>query len=213
MANLTEIKVPDIGDYADVPIIDLFVKVGDSIAVDDAICTLESDKATMDVPASAAGVVKELLVKLGDRVAEGTVLIRIDAAAGAAKAPADAPASLPTAQHEHDSRLSQYRAPFDALMLRAIGRTTHRVRYDWRRSTLQLGAHIGLPAELNNFDSLRWGGQLRWATADLLLSVDLSIVRVRDNTSSRLLALTPYRQPGRPSRPTPRRPSRRRARG
>ena len=74
--SLVEVKVPDIGDFDAVPIIDLFVKVGDSIKVDDAICTLESDKATMDVPSPAAGVVQEVLVKLGDKVAEGTPLIK-----------------------------------------------------------------------------------------------------------------------------------------
>ena len=68
MSNLVEVKVPDIGDFAEVPIIDLFVKVGDSIKVDDAICTLESDKATMDVPSPVAGVVKEVLVQLGAKV-------------------------------------------------------------------------------------------------------------------------------------------------
>jgi dihydrolipoamide dehydrogenase len=83
-----EVKVPDIGDFDPVPVIELFVKVGDSIKVDDAICTLESDKATMDVPSSAAGVVKEVLVALGDKVGEGAVLI-VDrsrsAAVGAAR--------------------------------------------------------------------------------------------------------------------------------
>ncbi|QID18599.1 dihydrolipoyl dehydrogenase [Nitrogeniibacter mangrovi] len=82
--SLKEIKVPDIGDFDEVPIIELFVKVGDTIALEDAICTLESDKATMDVPADAAGVVKEVLVAVGDKVAEGTVLVKVEAAAGAA---------------------------------------------------------------------------------------------------------------------------------
>ena len=97
--SLVEVKVPDIGDFDAVPIIDLFVKVGDSIKVDDAICTLESDKATMDVPSSAAGVVKEVLVKLGDKVAEGTLLIKVEAgAAASAPAPAvSAPAAAPVA--------------------------------------------------------------------------------------------------------------------
>ena len=71
--SLVEIKVPDIGDFDAVPVIELFVKVGDSLKVDDAICTLESDKATMDVPSSAAGVVKEVLVAVGDKVAEGKI--------------------------------------------------------------------------------------------------------------------------------------------
>lgn len=79
MSTLTEIKVPDIGDFSNVPVIDLFVKPGDAIAIDDAICTLESDKATMDVPATAAGVVRDVVVKPGDKVSEGTLLIRVEA--------------------------------------------------------------------------------------------------------------------------------------
>ena len=97
--QLVEVKVPDIGDFADVPVIDLFVKVGDTIKVDDAIVTLESDKATMDVPSDVAGVVKEVLVKLGDKVKEGVALIKVEASAGgtaAASAPAAAPHSTPT---------------------------------------------------------------------------------------------------------------------
>ena len=105
MSQLIEVKVPDIGDFDDVPIIDLFVKVGDTIKVDDAIVTLESDKATMDVPSTSAGVVKEVLVKLGDRVKEGSLLIKVEASAGAAAAapaaqaaaPAAAPAATPAA--------------------------------------------------------------------------------------------------------------------
>ncbi len=101
MSQLIEVKVPDIGDFSDVPVIELFVKVGDTLKVDDAIATLESDKATMDVPSSAAGVVKEVLVSLGDRVSEGAVLIKLEAAgAAAAAAPAasaPAPAAAPVA--------------------------------------------------------------------------------------------------------------------
>jgi len=97
--SLIEVKVPDIGDFAEVPIIDLFVKVGDSIKVDDAICTLESDKATMDVPSPVAGVVKEVLVALGAKVGEGALLIKVETgAAAAAPAPqAAAPAAAPAA--------------------------------------------------------------------------------------------------------------------
>ena len=97
MSQLIEVKVPDIGDFSDVPVIELFVKVGDTIKVDDAIATLESDKATMDVPSSHAGVVKEVLVKVGDKVSQGSAMIKIEAvgAAAAPSAPA-APASAPT---------------------------------------------------------------------------------------------------------------------
>ncbi|MGL1834401.1 dihydrolipoyl dehydrogenase [Rhodocyclaceae bacterium SMB388] len=87
MSELVEVKVPDIGDFDAVPVIELFVKPGDTIAIDDAICTLESDKATMDVPSSAAGVVKEVLVAIGDKVAEGSALIKVEAGAAAAASP------------------------------------------------------------------------------------------------------------------------------
>jgi len=99
--GVVEVKVPDIGDFADVPVIDLFVKVGDSIKVDDAIATLESDKATMDVPSTVAGVIKEVLVQLGSKVSEGAVLIKVEtgasapAAAAAPAAQAAAPAAAP----------------------------------------------------------------------------------------------------------------------
>ena len=84
---LTEVKVPDIGDFKDVPVIEILVKVGDTIKPEDSLVTLESDKATMDVPSPAAGVVKEIKVKLGDNVGEGAVLL-LEAEAGAAATPA-----------------------------------------------------------------------------------------------------------------------------
>jgi pyruvate dehydrogenase E2 component (dihydrolipoamide acetyltransferase) len=88
MSQIIEVKVPDIGDFSDVPVIDLFVKAGDRIKVDDAIATLESDKATMDVPSTVDGVIKEVLVQLGSKVSEGVVLIKVEAGGAAAAAPA-----------------------------------------------------------------------------------------------------------------------------
>ncbi len=90
--GVVEVKVPDIGDFDEVPVIDLFVKVGDNIKVDDAIATLESDKATMDVPSTVSGVVKEVLIQLGSKVSEGTVLIKVESGAAAAAPVAAAPA-------------------------------------------------------------------------------------------------------------------------
>src|SRR5919197_4870895 len=78
-----EVKVPDIGDFKDVPIIQVFVKPGDSVKVEDPLITLESDKATMDVPSPAAGTVQELKVKVGDRVSEGLVILVLEAAEAA----------------------------------------------------------------------------------------------------------------------------------
>jgi len=71
----TEVKVPDIGDFKDVPIIDIHVKVGDPVNAEDPLITLESDKATMDVPAPSAGTIRQVLVKVGDRVSEGTPIV------------------------------------------------------------------------------------------------------------------------------------------
>ena len=88
-----DIKVPNIGDFAEVGVIELLVKPGDTVSVDQSLITVESDKASMEIPSSHAGVVKSLLVKVGDKVAEGSVIVALEAAGeGAAAAPAAAPA-------------------------------------------------------------------------------------------------------------------------
>ena len=92
--GLQEVKVPDIGDYKDIPVIEVAVKVGDRVEKEQSLVTLESDKATMDVPSSAAGVVKEVKVKVGDTVSEGSVIVVVEAEGGAA---APAPAAKPAA--------------------------------------------------------------------------------------------------------------------
>ena len=79
-----EVKVPDIGDFDEVPVIEVLVKPGDTVAAEDALVTLESDKATMDVPSPAAGVVKAVQVKVGDKVSEGRVILTLEAAAAGA---------------------------------------------------------------------------------------------------------------------------------
>ncbi|MCM8612825.1 dihydrolipoyl dehydrogenase [Accumulibacter sp.] len=90
MSQIIEAKVPDIGDYHDVPVIDVCVAVGDTVQVDDALVTLESDKATMDVPSSVAGIVREIRVAVGDRVSAGSLVALIESgAAVAAAAPAE----------------------------------------------------------------------------------------------------------------------------
>ncbi len=88
-----EVKVPDIGDFKDIPVIEIFVKPGDSVKPEDSLVTLESDKATMDVPSPAAGVVKELKVKLGDKVSEGSVIVVLEGATAGDAKPSAAPAA------------------------------------------------------------------------------------------------------------------------
>ena len=101
-AGVIPVKVPDIGDFKDVPVIEVFVKPGDAVKPEDPLVTLESDKATMDVPAPSAGVVKELKVKVGDKVSEGSVILLLEAAgttqpAASGSAKTDAPAAAPSA--------------------------------------------------------------------------------------------------------------------
>ncbi|MGQ5522989.1 dihydrolipoyllysine-residue acetyltransferase [Chitinimonas sp. PSY-7] len=98
MSNLIKLKVPDIGDVKDVDVIEVFVKAGDVIKKDDALITLETDKASMEVPAEAGGVVKEVRIKVGDKASQGTVIVLIEAAgAAAASTPAATPAPAPAA--------------------------------------------------------------------------------------------------------------------
>src|SRR4029079_6053614 len=92
-----EVKVPDIGDFTDVPVIEVLVKPGDAVKAEDSLVTLESDKATMDVPAPAAGTVKSVGVKVGDKVSEGHLILTLEQAAGA-PAPAQAAPAAKAAQ-------------------------------------------------------------------------------------------------------------------
>jgi dihydrolipoamide dehydrogenase len=118
MSSVIEVKVPDIGDFKDVPVIELLVKPGDRVTKEASLITLESDKATMEVPSPEAGVVKEVKLKLGDKVSEGSVILLLEAAGAAAEAaparaeappvaappvtaPARAPAAAAPASFEH----------------------------------------------------------------------------------------------------------------
>ena len=98
MSNPIEVKVPDIGDYKNIPVIEMFVKVGDTVAVEDTLITLESDKATLDVPSSHAGIVKEIKVKVGDKISEGSVVVMLEVANSA-----DAPSAKPTPAAQTDT--------------------------------------------------------------------------------------------------------------
>ena len=92
-----EIKIPDIGDFKEVEVIELLVKPGDTVKAEQSLITVESDKASMEIPSSASGVVKELKVKIGDKVAEGSLILLLDAADGAVAAPAPVSAPAPAA--------------------------------------------------------------------------------------------------------------------
>jgi dihydrolipoamide dehydrogenase len=100
--KIIEVKVPDIGDFKEVAVIELLVKPGDTITVDQSLVTVESDKASMEIPSSAAGVVKELKVKLGDMISEGTILLSLEVKESASTPPKEAEtktAAAPTASN------------------------------------------------------------------------------------------------------------------
>jgi dihydrolipoamide dehydrogenase len=106
MPELVEIKVPDIGDFADIPIIEVLVSEGDEVRVEDPLVTLESDKATMDVPAPQAGVVRALKVGVGDKVSEGSVILMLEAAAAEAEPSTDGGTpSVEQAEGDHHAQI------------------------------------------------------------------------------------------------------------
>ena len=139
---ITEIKVPDIGDYNDVPVIEILVAVGDTVAKDQGLVTLESDKATLEVPSSAAGVVRELKVKLGDSLSAGDVVLLLEtdgqaaapapAAAKPAGAAAAAPASKPPVTPSH-------RAPDPAVAAQALPASGRKADIECRMVVLGAG--------------------------------------------------------------------------
>src|ERR1700757_2455452 len=100
--SVQEIKVPDIGDFKEVEVIELLVKPGDTVKLDQSLITVESDKASMEIPSTQAGVVKELRVKLGDKVSEGSVLAMLESTSARAE-PASARAEPASARAERAS--------------------------------------------------------------------------------------------------------------
>jgi pyruvate dehydrogenase E2 component (dihydrolipoamide acetyltransferase) len=110
MTGLIDIKVPDIGDFKDVPVIEIFVKPGDRVKAEDPLVALESDKATMEVPSPREGVVKAVVVKVGDKVSEGTVVVQFEDA-GSAQAEARPVVSAPPSPVNAPAGLAEVRVP------------------------------------------------------------------------------------------------------
>ena len=114
MSSITEVKVPDIGDFKEVDVIEILVKPGDSVAKEASLITVESDKATMEIPSPATGVVKELRVKLGDKVSEGSMILLLEASEGAAPAPQPAKDAEIAAPSAPAPKPAEARAPATA---------------------------------------------------------------------------------------------------
>src|SRR4029453_4502879 len=112
MSQLTQVRVPDIGDFTDVPIIEIQVKPGDRVAAEAPLITLESDKASMEVPSPSAGIVKTLAVKLGDKVSEGTPILTLEVDGAPVAAEAAKPAvSAPPAPTSAPAGVAEVRVP------------------------------------------------------------------------------------------------------
>jgi dihydrolipoamide dehydrogenase len=120
MANVVEVKVPDIGDFKDVEVIEVLVKPGDTVAKEQSLVSLESDKAAMEIPSPQAGVVKELVVKLGDKVSQGSVILKLESGETAAAPSAEKPKPAtpqPTTPQPTESQPAPSGASFDCDVL------------------------------------------------------------------------------------------------
>ncbi len=144
MSKLVEVKVPDIGDYKNIPVIEVLVKPGDTVKAEDPLVTLESDKATMDIPAPSSGVVKALSLKPGDKVSKGTLILTLEegaAAAPAAKpAAAAAPAPAPAAPQSSIPKPQSSPAPAATA---AAPKDISGIKADFHAEVVVLGAGPG----------------------------------------------------------------------
>ncbi|AYB60552.1 dihydrolipoyllysine-residue acetyltransferase [Ralstonia solanacearum] len=147
-----DVKVPDIGDYKDVPVIEINVKVGDQVEAEQSLITLESDKAKMDVPSPPAGTVKDIRVKVGDAVSEGTLIVVLEGAGGAAApapAPAQAPAPAPVAAAPSPAPVAPAAAPaaapatYTADTVGTVGKAAH-ASPSVRKYARELGVDVNL---------------------------------------------------------------------
>lgn len=113
MTSLREIKVPDVGNVADIDVVEVSIKPGDTVALEQTVATLETDKASMELPSSAAGTVQEVFIKPGDKVSEGTLIATVleQAAQGAAEQPAQPPVAMPAAAPAAEAKPEPVAAP------------------------------------------------------------------------------------------------------
>ena len=117
MSNLVDVLVPDIGNFDSVDVIEVLVKVGDELALEDSLITVESDKASMDIPSPVAGIVKSVTVKVGDKVAKDSLLMQVESQAQAVKSAPAAKAEAPAKSEPAPAAAPQAVAPVSAAPL------------------------------------------------------------------------------------------------
>jgi len=140
VSGATEVRVPDIGDFTDVPVIEILVAPGDTVGVDDPLVALESDKATMEIPSPSAGIITQLRVAIGDRVSEGSVLLLIEADGAGAPAGTEPPAAVSAAAPAEPARASSASTPAAAA---SPPPATARTDADHHADVVVLGAGPG----------------------------------------------------------------------
>ena len=145
-AGVAEVRVPDIGDFNDVPVIEVMVKPGDTVKAEDSLVTLESDKATMDVPAPLSGTVREVSVRVGDKVSEGTLVLTLVTDAGATKAPASPTASAAGTTTPAPGNAATGTAPDSRTAVAAVDEASFALAYAGpgvRKLARELGVDLG----------------------------------------------------------------------
>ncbi|MBX3666626.1 MAG: dihydrolipoyl dehydrogenase [Burkholderiales bacterium] len=143
MSKLIEVKVPDIGDFKNIPVIEVLVKPGDTVNPEDPLVTLESDKATMDIPAPSAGTVKALSLKPGDKVSQGALILTLEESSGAAAAPAAKPAAATPAAAPAAAAVKPAPAPAPAATATAPKTDLSNIKADIHAEVVVLGAGPG----------------------------------------------------------------------
>ena len=143
MSNTVQIKVPDIGDFKEVEVIEVLVAVGDTIKAEQSLITVESDKASMEIPASQGGVVKSIAVKVGDKVAEGAVVLEVEAAADAGAAKEEAPKAGSKADAKPAAKADAPKSDAPAAKAAAPAAATYSGSADGEYDMLVLGAGPG----------------------------------------------------------------------
>ena len=170
--SLVDIRVPNIGDFTEVAVIELLAKPGDTIAVDQSLMTVESDKASMEIPSSHAGVLRELIVKIGDKVSEGNLIARVEeagqAASGVAAAAPPAPSAPAAPSSNPSDTRSEQKQPVASVVSTSIA----------TQSVASLVADDGVGADLSCDLLVLGGGPGGYSAAFRAADLGLKVVLV-----------------------------------
>src|SRR2546430_713253 len=213
MGEITQVRVPDIGDFKDVPIIEIQVKPGDRVTAEAPLVTLESDKASMEVPSPSAGVVKTIAVKLGDKVSEGTPILTLEVdGAGARAEPAKPAVSAPPAPISAPAGIAEVRVPDigdfkDVPIIEVMVKPGDSVKPEQPLVTLESDkASMEVPSPLGGVVQdlkVRLGDRVSEGAVILTLVTDAAAAQARAAVPAPAAAATPAAPPPAPPPPAP----------